>query len=461
MKKLLLLVALAGCSSSKSSYSGPRSTLDEAGALAARQACMFKAGDPAGITVAKDAKLGAEIPIDTIVVLMMENRSFDHLLSNLPSYGQSDVEVASSSASNPDSQGNAVPFHHETSYCFADTDHEWDGSHVEFDNGKNDGFVIANENQSGGGPDGSRAMGFYTEAEIPFLYGAANAFAIGDHYFCSVLGPTFVNREYLYAGTSFGYTYNQILAMPMNNIMEVLETKKIDWHVYSETLPGPAIFLDTYSHYIGDNFFPQSAFFSDAAAGTLPSLTFLDPNLRDDGAIRDDFHPPGDLQLGDALLAKVTAAVTASPQWGHMALIITFDENGGLFDHVPPPKACPPDDTAPITQNGKSTPYGFDQYGFRVPLVVISPWAKPHYVSHNVYDHTSILRFIEARFELGALTGRDANADPLFDLFDFSKAALKTAPSLPPSTPDQTQLTDCTNQFPKGDGGIPGLNPDM
>jgi phospholipase C len=460
MKKLLLLAALAGCTQS-SKYSGPRSSLDEAGALAARQACSFKAGDPTGVSVAKDAKLGAEIPIDTIVVLMMENRSFDHLLSNLPSYGQSDVEVASASATNPDSQGNTVPFHHAPSMCFADTNHEWDGSHVEWDNGMNDGFVIANENHSGGGPDGSRGMGFYTEAEIPFLYAAANAFALGDHYFCSVLGPTFVNREYLYAGTSFGYTYNQILAMPMNNIMEVFETKQIDWHVYSETLPGPAIFLDSYSHYIGDNFFPQSAFFSDAAAGTLPPLTFLDPNLRDDGAVRDDFHPPGDLQLGDALLAKVTAAVTASPQWGRMALIITFDENGGLYDHVPPPKACPPDDSAPILQNGGTTPYGFDQYGFRVPLVVISPWAKPHYVSHNVYDHTSILRFIEARFELGALTARDANADPLFDLFDFSKAALKSPPSLPPSTPDQQQLTDCTNQFPKGDGGIPGFNPDM
>ena len=453
MRSVALLFLVAGCNT-VAGYSGPRSEYDDDAAQAARTACTFKAGDPAGISVAKDAKLGKQIPIDTIVVLMMENRSFDHLFSNLPATGQTDVDVRPDSASNPDSQGMAVPVHHLDTLCFNDTNHEWSGSHREFDNGMNDGFVVANENFSGGGSDGSRAMGFYTDAEIPFLYAAANAFAISDRYFCSVLGPTFTNREFLYAGTSYGYTFNQLLSAPENNMMEVLEAAKIDWQDYYESLPGTAIFLDTYTKYLNDHYSLQSEFFTAAAAGKLPPVVFLDPNLNDAGTLHDDDHPPGDPQEGDAFLAKVTAAVTSSPQWSHLALIITFDENGGLYDHVAPPKACPPDAIAPILQDNDMTAGAFDQLGFRVPLIVVSPYAKPHYVSHHVYDHTSILRFIEARFELGALTARDANADPLFDLFDFGKAALEKAPSLPTPTVDQQKLNDCAAEFPAtGDGG--------
>jgi phospholipase C len=463
MRKLALLCFAFGCSTSEApTYTGPRSTLDENGAIAARQACMFKAGDPPGISVEKTAKLGSQIPIDTIVVVMMENRSFDHLFSNLPAFGQPDVDVADASKSNPDSQGNAVPFHHEDSLCFSDTNHEWNGSHAEYDDGKNDGFVIANENFEGGPADGVRAMGYYDEREVPFIYSLANSFAISDRYFCSVTGPTFVNREYLYAGTSYGWTRNQIISEHENNIMETLELAGVDWRVYSETLPGPAIFLDTYTKYIGDKFLRFDYFADDAAAGKLAPVTFVDPNLRDDGAIRDDFHPPGDLQLGDQFLYKVVSAIASGPQWSHTAIFVTWDEHGGLYDHVPPPQACPPGDRDPILDGADNSVMAkFDHLGFRVPLIVVSPYAKKHYVSHRVYDHTSILRFIEARFGLGALTNRDANADPLFDLFEFGTALFPKAPAMTEPTVDQKKLDDCVAQYPKGDGGIPGLNPDM
>jgi phospholipase C len=454
------MLLVLGCDTSPPLYTGPRSTLDDTAALAARDACTFKSGDAAGLSVPKNAPLGKEIPLDTIVVLMMENRSFDHLLSNLPAQGQTDVEVATTALSNPDSTGQAVPFHHLDDYCFADTNHEWSGTHLQYGGGKNDGFVKSNEDWSGGGPSGARAMGFYDQREIPFLYGAATTFALADRYFCSVMGPTFVNREYLYAGTSFGYTDNQVLFQPQPNIMESLQAKGVDWRVYSETLPGPAIFLDVYSKYIGENFVPLQYFFDDAAAGKLAPVVFVDPNLRDDGAVRDDFHPPGDVQLGDQFLAKITAAMTSSPQWARSALLITFDEHGGLYDHVPPPKACAPDDAPIMLGSGEQAEDGFARYGFRVPLIVVSPFAKAHYVSHRVYDHTSILRLIEARHEIGALTKRDANADPLYDLFDFGKKAAP-APTLPSVTIDQAKLDDCAAQFPKTDGGIPGLNPDM
>jgi phospholipase C len=455
--RFLLLLLIAGCDADPPAYSGPRSTLDETAALSAREACTFQAGDPAGLTVAKDARLGKEIPIDTVIVLMMENRSFDHLLSRLPAFGQPDVDVATASATNNDSAGQPVAFHHLDEDCFADTNHEWHGSHVQYNGGAMDGFVISNENHSGGGPDGSRGMGYYDERDVPFLYEIANTFAISDRYFASLLGPTFPNREFLYAGTSYGYTYNKILFDPMNSVMESLETKKVDWRVYSETLPGPAIFLDAYSKYIGDHFAQFFRFFDDAKAGTLAPVVFLDPNLRDDGAVRDDFHPPGVVQLGDEFLSKVTKAVTESPQWNRIVLFIVFDEHGGLYDHVAPPKACPPDDLAPLLESGDDTVATFDRLGFRVPLVVVSPFAKKHYVSHRVYDHTSILRFIEARFELPALTRRDANADPMFDLFDFAKPPFATAPALPTVTAEQKLVDDCVALYPKGDGGIPGM----
>jgi phospholipase C len=149
----------------------------------------------------------------------------------------------------------------------------------------------------------------------------------------------------------------------------------------------------------------------------------------------------------------------SSPQWPHSALIVTFDEHGGLFDHVAPPPACAPDDIAPITNPNDNAPGGFDNYSMRVPLVVVSPYAKPHFVSHAVYDHTSITRFIETRFKLPALTKRDANADPLTDMFDFKKAAFATPPQLPTPQVDQQKLDDCIQQFPD-DGGV-GFVPDM
>jgi len=304
-------------------------------------------------------------------------------------------------------------------------------------------------------------MGYYDQTDIPFLYGAANAFAISDRYFCSLLGPTYPNREFLYAGTSFGYTYNALLADPLPNMIESLETAGVRWRVYSETYPGPAIFLHTYTRDpLRDHFELLPNFFDAARDGLLPSVVFVDPNLRDDGAARDDLHPPGDVQLGDQFLEKVVRAAMASPQWPHLALFITFDEHGGLYDHVPPPAACPPDNKPPKFEPGHpASPGLFDRYGFRVPLIVVSPWARPHFVSHVVRDHGAILRFVEARFILQALTARDANAEPPYDLFDFSRAALAAPPELPAAKLDPAKLAACEAMFPnpnaRRDGGAP------
>jgi len=456
-KTWLCLVLLAGCSTNEDV--GPRSTLSAPEAEQMRQSCAFTSGTLPGLSLAKDAPLGGQIPIDTVVIVMMENRSFDHLLGHLPDTGQTDVDVADANATQPDPNGVPIKWFHQTAACFNDTNHGWDAVHKQINGGKLDGFVVTN------GPpydledhttDGIRAMGYYDQTDVPWLYGLANAYAINDRYFCSLAGPTFPNREYLYAATSYGMTENKVFTAGMKgNVMSLIEAhnaglpdaKKVTWRVYRETIPGLAIFLDTLSMYLDNvNTFPT--FFTDAAAGTLANVNFVDPDIEHEDGTGDDDHPPGTVQVADQFLAKVVDAVTHSPQWPHAALFITFDEHGGLYDHVLPPKACPPDDILPMVGAG-ATQYDFANYGFRVPLFVISPYAKPHYVSHVVGDHTSILRFIESRWKLPAMTARDANADPLFDMFDFSSAKLKSPPSLPPpDTIDQARLDDCNARFP-------------
>lgn len=426
---------------------GPRSTLGQAEIDQMKAACAFAAGATPGLTLPRDAPLGPQIPIDTIVVIMLENRSFDHLLSDLPALGQPDVEVATTALTNPDSHGKPVAFHRLTDLCFGDTNHEWDGSHLEYGGGKNDGFVLANEAPPGQASppavpaDGERAMGFYTAAETPFLHSLATTFAIADHYHCSVLGPTWPNRDYLYAASSFGHWQNDSFNNKNPTLMNRLTEAGVDWHEYYETIPGTG----TLGLFDTPHIDTLASFFADASAGQLAPLVLVDPDLAEKGnASNDDFHPPGDVQVGDAFLDKVVSALVASPQWKRMAVFVTFDENGGLYDHVPPPPACAPDALGPIAPaTGK-----FDRLGFRVPLVVISPYARGHYVSHRTYDHTSIVRFVETRFLLPALTARDANADPLLDLFDFSAPRLLAPPALHHTTVDAAKLDWCKANFP-------------
>jgi phospholipase C len=451
MRLLICASLLCAACSGAGDDGGPRSTLTADQAQAARTSCTFAAGTLPGLSLAKDAPLGSQIPIDTVVVLMFENRSFDHMLSNL-----SGAEVAPAGVTNPDSSGKPIARYHDDKYCFEDTNHEWTGSHQEYDNGKNDGFVIANEDPTHA-LDGTRAMSYYTEQDLPFFYGLASNFAVADHNHCALLGPTFPNREYLYAATSYGSTDNNLFQDQRATIFDSLNAHNVTWHDYFGAIPGFGVFLNTYTSNL-DNTTPNTdEFMSDAAAGKLPHVVFLDPNLRDEWGNGNDWHPPGDVQIAEQFLQQVVTAVTSSPQWPHMALIVTFDENGGLYDHVPPPNACPPDNIDPMVPPGGAMAK-FDRYGFRVPLIVVSPYAKPHYIGHDVYDHTSILRFIEARFKLPALTARDANANPLFDLFDFSKPALLTPPQLPSSNVDPARKMSCANQFPLKPGPFSGAD---
>jgi phospholipase C len=255
----------------------------------------LRPGTLPGLSLAEDAPLGSEIPIDTIVVAMFENRSFDHMLGHLPDVGVSDADVAPAGSANAASDGSMVPWHQDAAYCFCDTNHEWDGSHLEYGGGKNDGFVLANENNFGCPPDGTRAMTYYTAQDIPFFYGLAQSYAISDRHFCSLLGPTFPNREYLYAATSYGRTTNAIFKDSRATIVDQLDQAGVNWGLYYQTLPGLGIFLNTFTSHLS-NTMKFSSLTRDAQAGQLPQVTFVDPDLRGEDGFGNDFHPPGDVQ---------------------------------------------------------------------------------------------------------------------------------------------------------------------
>jgi phospholipase C len=465
---------------------------DDAGA-AGRASCMYARGAMPAATLGPSTPIDTQIPIDTIVVLMMENRSFDSLLGHLNEYGnRKDINEPPAGASNPSvaadwddagppnadagddaggfdagGDGATIPWMHATAKCFADTDHSWKGQHWAYDYGLNDGFFAENNLNSAGDavPDGGvsllsgqRAMWYYDQTDIPFEYQLANSFAIADNYFCSLLGPTNPNRDYLIAATSFGVVEDGIPNLSTNvtdNVVvpDELEQRNVTWASYGDSTTGIASVLGAT---IGIRYpqkirFSFADFLKAAAAGTLPHVAWLDPNLGMETATGNDDHPPGDPQVGSNFLSQVYQAVTSSPQWSNMALFITWDENGGEYDHVPPGPACVPDTIAPILAGTDvGVQGGFDRYGFRVPLIVVSPYAKKGYVSHNVYDHTSIARFIETKFKIPALTGRDANADPLMDLFDFTDPpAFTTAPTIAPTVVDDAGLQECITLYGK------------
>ncbi len=389
------------------------------------------------------------LPIDHVVVLMMENHSADNYLAQLNAQGQSDYE-AEPTTGNPDPTnptGPAITPFHKTTYCeTADLNHSWNGTHQEIDNGAMDGFTAANVDSTD--PTGSRAMGYYDQTDVPFYYGMYNTFATGDRYFASAPTQTFPNRLFLLAGTSFGHIRNDTTATNMptsdKSIFENLDAHGVTWKIYADQYPLAYGWL--FFKYVRDraaqHVFPMSQYYTDLSNNKLPMVSFVDPDLIDQPNVENDEHPPADIQLGQKFASDVINGLMGSPEWSSSALFFTYDEHGGFYDHVAPPAAPKPDNIAPMLQSG-DTPGAFDIYGVRVPVAVVSPYAKPHYVSHVTNDHTSILAFIEYRFGLPALTNRDANANPMLEFFDFNNPSFMTPPTLPTATIDQTQLAAC------------------
>jgi phospholipase C len=419
----------------------PFAQSDDATADTRRAACAFGAGAMPAQSLGASSALADAIPIDHVLLFMLENRSFDHYLSRLPFTGVTDVDVATRDDFNPDPVTRTdIKFFHATELCFEDIPHSWYDMHASWNHGLNDGFVRQ------ANPGGARAMSFYDEFDLPFYYALARSFAISDRYFCAQLGETLPNRLYFYAASSFGMVENGPLDAIHPTIFDLLNQRHISWKVYSTNAPPAVIFLNVYQANL-DKFVSIDQFFLDAARDALPSVAWIDPKYGG-GSNQSSEHPPADFQVGQRFAYDVVTAVTQSPAWPKAALFITYDESGGLYDHVPPPEACAPDALDPPPADAVLGT--FDRYGFRVPLYVVSPWARPGYVSHVVHSHTSILRFLQARFRMPALTSRDANSDAMLDLFDFRAPALLTPPVFTAPSVDAATLARCQMLFPTG-----------
>ncbi len=382
--------------------------------------------------------------IDHIVVLMMENHSFDNILGMLPHKVRSRRGVdglpvsrrGTQLAINRDNSGKPVRARHAPAECQlpAVPRQDWNASHLSYGGGSNNGFVKAS---------GDVAMWFWDDIDLPFTYSLASVFPVGERYFGSCLGQTYPNRRYLLTGSSDGITAtdSRTFSVPARNgtIMDRLDAHHISWRNYYEDLPATLVVPGVATPARQKNNLKKiDQFFADARAGKLPAVSFVDPNFD----IRSEENPQ-DIQFGERYVARVVRALIESPNWKSTALFLTYDEHGGYYDHVPPPRAIKPDSTPPILDPGE-VPGAFNRYGFRVPMVVASPYARKNYVSSLVQDHTSVLRFIERKWNIGALTFRDANAHDMTDYFDFKrKPAFLHPPRLAAAPNYQLGLDHC------------------
>ena len=438
---LISLLVVAACG-------GDTRTKPEAELAAARATCTFGPGDHAATTLGVEDPIGDDIPIKHIIVIMQENRSFDDYFGRLVAtgaYAPGEVDVPPADWALPDGAGGTVAPHPDTDYCFG-ANHGWDDMHADWDWDKNDGFVVNNN------PNGQRVMGYEDDTVIPFYYALARTFSVGDAYHASVMTSTWPNRFFLMAATSFGIADNSFddqdtVEHPSAQIMEELDAAGRTWKDYTD---GPHM-IEFFQHYgflhstLDHLFDLKCNLMSDIANDTLPDVAFVMGNETSETSDEGPSALPG---IGGVVVEDVIRALWASPAWKDTAVFITYDENGGMADHVPPAPACTPDDLAPHLGNGTPVAGDFAHTGFRVPFLVVSPYAKAHHVSHVVYDHTSITRFIEARFGLPALTRRDANATPPYDMFDFAHPAFMTPPVIDAhTTVPQAILTACNQSL--------------
>jgi phospholipase C len=371
--------------------------------------------------------------IKHIVILMQENHSYDNRFGMLRRCDADGFRLGPDGLplnTNPYANGDIQhAFRMPTTCQNNKPSQEWTQSHIQFAGGRNNGFVISNS--------GPVAMGYWERADQPFYYSMADIFPIGDRYFCSVLGQTYPNRRYLISSTSIGMiddTTPSLSDYPANGtIFDRVQDAGLTWKDYyspSSDSPYPTIALypKLYLDNAGTRAVNIKEFFTDAAAGTLPDVSLVEPNY--DTQSEED---PQNIVVGEQFAASVINAVMSGPGWANTVLIWTYDEHGGYYDHVPPPRALAPDDIPPDVKAISSTtkPYdGFHRYGFRVPMAVISPYSRPRHVSHRVMDHTSMSALIEAKWNLPAMTYRDANAWPMLDMLDFRRPHFLTPPQL-------------------------------
>jgi phospholipase C len=377
--------------------------------------------------------------IKHIIFTLQENRSFDSYFGMLGPYKASEglannIDGLNLNTTLPNTQGQPVhPFHYQT-VCTENLSPAWNESHIDVDAGLMDGFMRTSTSVASSiDPTGTRAMGYYDQSDLPYYYEAAARFATSDRFFSPVLTNTVPNRFYLFTGTSFGNVFPPTPpsgGFTQPTIFAHLDQAGVSWRYYYQDAASSAL-IQQFSIYRTDaaKVVPIANWANDVQTeSTLPSVIFIE---RASQSSRDE-HPGANVQSGAADMANIINALINSPSWQDSAFILAYDEGGGLYDHVLPAREVQPDALAPKLRS-TDKPGAFNQTGFRVPMIVFSPWAKPSFVSHTTRDYTSILRLIEDRFNVTPLTLRDTNADNMMEFFNFSGAPpLLTPPTLPP-----------------------------
>jgi phospholipase C len=391
------------------------------------------------------------LPFEHIVVVMMENHSFDNILGAAALRGQPAAEGLSFDESgkalnsNPGADGPVRSFPFPTTAQGSGVTQTWNATHEQIDDGRMDGFVSSVHS--------SQPMGYWDEDRLPFTYSLARTFTLANRWFCSAPCQTIPNRRFLMAGTAAGATATSLedllMAPPPNGtIFDRLGAHGIGWRDYFTDVPQLAIMPSVLEKHLS-GVAPIEDFYRDCASGSLPAVSFVDPGVGAVSAlgkllsslplvgelgtelegIGTSEEAPQDLSHGEQWAHGVVEAVLRSPAWPRTLLVYTYDEHGGYYDHVPPPPAIPPDSIPPRLSPGDA-PGGYDIYGVRVPAVVASPYCKPNAVTNVLHDHTSVLATIETKWNLPALTFRDANAATLLDCLDLSEPSLLTPPAL-------------------------------
>jgi phospholipase C len=430
-----------------------------------------------------------------IVILMMENHSYDNYFGMLAGRGEgfSLGDDGQPEATNLDTDGTAVRCYHlpSTDQLANIPCQSWHASSLQWNAGKMDGFVTSTRKLRPG-TDASIGMGYWCEPDLPFYYGLARTFPLADHWFSSCLGPTFPNRRFLLAGTACGLVddlpFHLLDYPPAGTILDSLTRHEVTWTNYHPLSTDQSRFRQLASYrrrmsrrrleslsaglrlvpevpkdiQFTADLFPLGiarhmlhvsgldAFFAAADDGTLPAVSIVDPSF-------DDYSEenPQDIRKGESFAAEVINRVMHGKGWPDTLLIWTYDEHGGYYDHVQPPEAVPPDDVEGRSLAARprllrmtsklffprhvkdaegltAEPLRYDRYGFRVPAVLVSPYARPGCVLSEVFDHASVLKLIEEKWNLPALTRRDAAAvSPLGGLDFTAPPAFLKPPVLP------------------------------
>ncbi|MCX6108497.1 MAG: phosphoesterase [Proteobacteria bacterium] len=362
--------------------------------------------------------------IDTVVVLMMENRSFDHVFGDIrndPTYpSAAQIDALRGGEANVSLLGQNVPSYHLGRLIQSDPPHGWEECRAQWNGGKNDGFVRAHS-----GLWEREAMGFYRREDMPVTYWLADHYTVCDRWFSSVLGPTWPNRAVLHATNAAGLKYNRPYLKPPTTIWETLAPLgKTAKNYFGGAAPFYAgAFLAKLLAGINP-LASLSQFFDDAKNGCLPNFAVVDPDF----SFNDD-HPSHNVHLGQALISSVYQAMAASPQWERSLLIITYDEHGGFYDHVPPP-TCSDDDPE------------YRQLGFRVPTLVIGPTVRRGAVCSEQFEHSSVAATLAAVHGLPNLTKRMARSANLSACIDPAAvgAPRQPAPGAPVVTLDPLDM---------------------